>query len=79
MACVYVITESEMQGLIDQLELKSMVDKNYIIGGYDVADRNKRFENLSSDEKNRLSCVHRAFHMVCVRWAQEMGFNTPKH
>lgn len=74
MARIYVITEPEMQSLLDQLELKSMVDKNQIIGGFDVDDRRTRYENLSPDEKNRLSGVHRAFHMVCVRWAQEMGF-----
>lgn len=69
-----MITEPEMQGLLDQLELKEMVDKNYLIGGFDSDDRTKRYEALSPDEKNRLSGVHRAFHMICVRWAQEMGF-----
>ena len=74
MARVYLITEPEMQGLLDQLELREMIDKNHIIGGTSVDDRRERFENLSPDEKNRLDCVHRAFHMICVRWAQEMGF-----
>lgn len=74
MARVYVITEPEMQALIDQLELKSMVDKNMLIGGFSEEDRQQRYETLSPDEKNRLSGVHRAFHFVCVRWAQEMGF-----
>ncbi len=74
MARVYIITEPEMQGLIDQLQLQDMLDKNHIIGGFSNEDRNERFENLSSDEKNRLNTVHRAFHYVCVRWAQEMGF-----
>lgn len=67
MARVYVITEAEMQGLIDQLEMKSM------------DNRATRYETLSADEKNRLSGVHRAFHMICVRWAQEMGFSLPRH
>ena len=74
MARVYVITEPEMQGLLDQLELKSMLDKNHIIGGFGRADRAARFEALTPDEQNRLNTVHRAFHFICVRWAQEMGF-----
>ena len=74
MARVYMITEPEMQGLLDQLELTEMVDKNHIIGGFSTEDRRERWENLSPDEKNRLNTVHRAFHMICVRWAQEMGF-----
>jgi hypothetical protein len=74
MARVYMITEPEMQGLLDQLELTSMLDKNHLIGGSDVADRKARYESLTPDEKNRLSSVHRAFHMICCRWAQEMGF-----
>lgn len=78
MARVYQITESEMQGLLDQLEMKNMIDKNHLIGGCDVEDRNARYESLSPDEKNRLSSVHRAFHMICVRWAQEMGFLHPR-
>ncbi len=69
MARQYVITEAEMQGLMDQLELKSMVDANHLIGG-----GQERYEALTPDEKNRLNGVHGAFHYVCVRWAQEMGF-----
>lgn len=74
MARVYVITEPEMQALIDQLELTSMLDMNHLIGGSSVEDRRQRYDNLTPDEKNRLSSVHRAFHMICVRWAQKMGF-----
>jgi hypothetical protein len=74
MARVYMITEAEMQGLLDQLKLQSMLDTNHIIGGFSVEDRQQRFDALSPDEQNRLNCVHRAFHMICVRWAQEMGF-----
>jgi len=74
MARVYMITEPEMQALLDRLELNHMIDKNHIIGGYNVGDRQQRYEALSPEEKNRLSSVHRAFHMVCVNWAQEMGF-----
>lgn len=74
MARVYMITEPEMQALLDQLELTSMVDKNQLIGGYSVEDRRARYENLSPEEQNRLGSVHRAFHHICVRWAQEMGF-----
>lgn len=74
MARIYQITEPEMQSLLDQLEMKNMIDSNHLIGGHDLADRQQRYETLSPNEKNRLSSVHRAFHMVCVRWAQEMGF-----
>ena len=74
MARVYMITEPEMQGLLDQLEMKSMVDMNHLIGGHGVEERQAHYESLAPDEKNRLSTVHRAFHMICVRWAQEMGF-----
>jgi hypothetical protein len=64
---VYQITEPEMNSLFDQLALKSMADKNILI-------HPDQFAKLSPDEMNRLNSVHRAFHMVCVRWAQEMGF-----
>lgn len=74
MARVYMITEAEMNGLFDQLQLQNMVDTNHLIGGVSVADRRARYEDLSPDEKNRLNDVHRAFHHICVRWAQEMGF-----
>lgn len=74
MARQYVITEAEMQGLFDQLKLQSMLDMNHIIGGFLTEDRQARFEALSTDEKNRLNTVHRAFHYICVRWSQEMGF-----
>ena len=74
MARVYVITEPEMQALLDQLKLTDMLDKNVLIGGSSIEERQQRYENLSPDEKNRLNGVHGAFHFVCVRWAQEMGF-----
>lgn len=67
MARVYMITEPEMQGLMDQLELKQMSDKNVLIHPDKLA-------TLTPGERNRLEGVHRAFHFVCVRWAQEMGF-----
>lgn len=67
MARVYLITEAEMNSLLDQLQLKEMSNKNILI-------HPDRWDKLSPDEHNRLSSVHRAFHLVCVRWAQEMGF-----
>jgi uncharacterized protein (DUF2384 family) len=73
-ARVYVITEPEMQGLLDQLQLTAMIDNNHLIGGDSVESRRQRYEELSPDEKNRLARVHRAFHLICVRWAQAMGF-----
>ena len=74
MARVYQITEPEMQALLDQLEMTSMIDMNHLIGGHDPEERQARYESLTSEEKNRLAGVHRAFHYICVRWAQEMGF-----
>lgn len=74
MARVYMITEPEMQGLLDQLQMTEMIDKNLMIGGHDTDDRRKRYKALTPDERNRLSSVHRSFHMICTRWAQEMGF-----
>jgi hypothetical protein len=74
MARVYVITEPEMQGLLDQLQLTAMMDMNHLIGGSSIEDRRQRYETLSPDEKNRLVHIHRAFHLICVRWAQELGF-----
>ena len=74
MARVYLITEAEMQGLLDQLKLQTMLDMNHLIGGHSIEDRHQRYESLSPGEKNRLNGVHGAFHMVCARWAQEMGF-----
>lgn len=71
MARVYMITEAEMQGLLDQLELKAAIDKGHYFNG---DDRWERYGKLSLEEKNRLDSVHRSFHMICVRWAQEMGF-----
>lgn len=79
MAKVYIITEAEMQGLIDQLKLQSMIDKNILIGGHSVQDRNIKYNSLSPDEQNRLNGVHGSFHFVCVRWAQEMGFKSLNH
>lgn len=66
---VYMITEPEMQGLMDQLHLAHMLSNNHIMHGGPPA-----FEKLTPDERNRLETVHRAFHHVCVRWAQDMGF-----
>ncbi len=63
MARVYLITEEEMNALLDSLKLKALEDHNYL-----------RHNDLTPEEKNRLSGVHGAFHMVCVRWAQAVGF-----
>lgn len=51
MARVYMITEPEMQGLFDQLELAEMLDKNHIIGGRSIEERQQKFETLTPDEK----------------------------
>lgn len=63
----YVITDAEMLALLTSLELKEMSDKNVLI-------HPDQWNKLTSDEMNRLNSVHRAFHFVVVRWAQQMGF-----
>lgn len=69
MAKQYVITEEEMNGLLDQLKLKEMERANIM----------RENAPLSPDEQNRLNAVHRSFHMVCVRWAQAIGFDGYRH
>lgn len=64
MAKVYIVTEEEMNSLIDSLKLKAMEEANHIRG-----------QNLTADEQNRLDGVHRAFHYIVIRWAQSMGFS----
>lgn len=61
MARQYVITEEEMLSLIDQMQLAEKGREDDV--------------RLTPDERNRLSSVHRMFHMVVVRWAQSMGFD----
>lgn len=68
MAQAYIITETKMKSLFDRLELQSMRDNN-------IAIHPDQWDKLTPDERNRLSGMHRAFHFVCVRWSQEMGFS----
>ena len=77
MARVYMITEPEMQALLDSLEMREMARANHLLGGFGTGD--EKLARLSPEENNRLSNVHRAFHMICVRWAQEMGFKGGRH
>lgn len=67
MARVYMITEPEMQALLDSLELHAMLNNNHL-------EHKSRAEKMTPEEHNRLRDVHRAFHLICTRWAQEMGF-----
>lgn len=62
MARQYVITEEEMNSLIDQLKLKAMQDSGH-------------FRGDDPDKPPNLHDVHRAFHYVVVRWAQAVGFS----
>lgn len=59
----YVITDAEMQSLIDQLELHAMRKIN-------VMSRHDPDSQLIQE-------IHRAFHFVAVRWTQSMGFTKP--
>lgn len=57
---VYMITDEEMRGLFDQLELSSMRQQNV----------------THADPKNQVvQDIHRAFHFVATRWAGAMGYS----
>lgn len=76
MARQYVITEAEYQSLLDKLELAHMRAAN-INDPYRHLD--DAWRNLSDKEKEAakgaIDSIHRGFHIVVVRWAQEMGFD----
>ena len=59
MARVYIVTEEEMNSLIDQLELESLREQNLI----------RPYKPTPTIDE-----MHRKFHYVVVRWAQAMGF-----
>ena len=58
MAKVYLVTEEEMQSLIDGLELSKMRQQN--VG--------------PKENSQAISDMHRSFHYVAVRWAQAVGY-----
>lgn len=60
----YVVTEEEMLSLIESLELTKLRAEGHFRGTSD-AD----FDKFKLDE------MHRRFHYVAVRWAQQMGFD----
>ena len=64
---VYLLSDEDMQGLLDQLQLKTMSDMNVLI-------HPDQWDKLSPEEHNRLNSVHRAFHFVAVRWLQSHGY-----
>ena len=76
MARQYVITEEEMMSLIESLELRKLREEN-------ICDPSRHFGDewralTDKEKKNMEPCVdslHRGFHYVVVRWAQQMGFN----
>ena len=76
MAKQYVITEAEMNSLIDACELQKMREAN-VNDPYRHLD--EAWRNLSDKEKDNcraaIDSIHRGFHFVVVRWAQEMGFD----
>ena len=61
MAKVYLITEEEMQFLIDGLELTKLRKK-------------EKLPAENTPEKAMLDDHHRAFHYSVVRWTQAMGY-----
>jgi hypothetical protein len=67
MAIQYVITEVEMNSLMDQIKLQTMLDRNLII-------HPDRYAKLDTDAREAIADMHRSFHMVAVRWAQSIGF-----
>lgn len=56
---VYMLTDEDMQSLIDQLELEAMRKAN-VIG--------------DSFKKIEVQDLHRSFHFVAVRWTQAHGY-----
>jgi hypothetical protein len=61
MARVYMITEEEMQSLLDSLELSKLRQQNAI--------------EKHAPEWFEIDKMHRSFHFVAVRWAQSVGFD----
>lgn len=76
MARQYVVTEAEMIMLIESLELVRMKSQN-INDPYRHLDESWR--NLTDKEKENvkpaIDSIHRGFHYVVTRWAQDMGFD----
>ena len=76
MARQYVITEEEYQSLLDKLELINLRNANVCDPMRHMDDA---WRNLSDKEKANMQpaveSLHRGFHYVVVRWAQEMGFD----
>ena len=76
MARQYVITEEEMQSLIESLELHRLREDNICNPGKFLETENRY---LTPEERKALAPVVesllRGFHFVVVRWAQQMGFD----
>lgn len=76
MARQYVITEAEYQSLLDKLELANLRASN-TCDPYRHLD--EAWRDLTDKEKQAamaaIDSIHRGFHYVVVRWAQEMGFD----
>jgi hypothetical protein len=64
MAKVYLVTDEEMQSLIESLELERLRKENYL-RAFSAEDR----------PEQTVDSLHRAFHSVAVRWAQAVGAN----
>lgn len=75
MARQYVITEEEMKGLLDSLELHKLREDNICHPGKFLEEENRY---LTQEERNTLKpavdSLHRGFHLVVCRWADAMGF-----
>lgn len=76
MARVYQITEEEYQSLLDKLELHNLRNANVCDPLRHLDDT---WRDLTDKEKKNIQpaveSLHRGFHFVVVRWAQEMGFD----
>lgn len=66
MAKQYVVTEEEMNSLLDQLKLQAMQEVGHF--------RNWQEPTEWGTRPPQLADIHRAFHFVVVRWAQAVGF-----
>lgn len=61
MARVYMVTEEEMQSLIESLELTKLRESGH-------------FRGSKTEQDDIRESMHRTFHMVAVRWTQAVGY-----
>lgn len=68
MAKQYVVTDVEMQALINSLELAALRAANHGPRMEPEGQTPKQIHAALTDS------LHRSFHMVVVRWTQDIGY-----